>query len=120
MPRRAQGRASVRNSCSMVTASVITSWTARLEGRLFRWEKSRQAKSVWRPSSREMSSLEKVRPGIRPRFLSQKIEAKEPLKKIPSTAAKATRRWAKVEDLSWIHFMAQSAFLRMQGTIRRV
>ena len=45
------------------------------------------------------------------------MEANEPLKKIPSTAAKATRRWAKVESLSWIHLMAQSAFLRMQGTI---
>ena len=52
-----------------------------------------------------------------PRFLSQKIEAKEPLKKMPSTAAKATRRCAKVEDWSAIHFSAQSAFLRMQGTI---
>ena len=44
------------------------------------------------------------------------MEAKEPLKKIPSTAAKATRREANVEFLSWIHLMAQSAFLRMQGT----
>jgi len=47
-----------------------------------------------------MSSLENVRPAIRPRFFSQKIEAKEPLKKIPSTAANATRRWANVELLS--------------------
>lgn len=47
-------------------------------------------------SSREISSLEKQRPGIKPRFLSQKIEQKEPEKKIPSTAAKATRRSAKV------------------------
>lgn len=54
---------------------------------------------------------------MRPRFLSQNIDAKEPLKKIPSTAAKATSRCAKVEDLSSIHLMAQSAFLRMHGTI---
>jgi hypothetical protein len=47
-----------------------------------------------------MSSFENVRPAMRPRFLSQKIDAKEPLKKIPSTAAKATRRCAKVESLS--------------------
>ena len=47
------------------------------------------------------------------------MEAKEPEKKMPSTAAKATRRWAKVEDLSWIHLIAQSAFLRMQGTVER-
>jgi len=39
-------------------------------------EYSRQAKSQWRPSSREMSSLEKVRPGIRPRFFSQKMAQK--------------------------------------------
>src|SRR5271156_4084602 len=78
---------------------------------------SRQAKSVCMPSSREISSLEKVRPGMRPRFLSQKMEAKEPEKKIPSTAAKATRRWAKVERLSEIQRRAQSAFLRMQGMV---
>lgn len=39
-----------------------------------------------------MSSLEKVSPGINPLFFSQKIDAKEPEKKIPSTAAKATTR----------------------------
>lgn len=37
-----------------------------------------------------MSSLEKVSPGIRPLFFSQKIAANEPEKKMPSTAAKAT------------------------------
>ena len=41
-----------------------------------------------------MSSLEKVNPGINPRFLSQKIDAKDPEKKIPSTAAKAIIRSA--------------------------
>jgi hypothetical protein len=56
--------------------------------------KSRQAKSQWRPSSREISSFENVRPGMRPRFLSQKIAQKLPLKKMPSTAANATRRSA--------------------------
>lgn len=39
-----------------------------------------------------MSSLENVRPGIKPLFFNQKIAAKEPEKKIPSTAAKATTR----------------------------
>ena len=42
-----------------------------------------------------MSSLEKVRPGMRPRFLSQKMAAKEPEKKMPSTAAKAMMRLAE-------------------------
>jgi len=51
-----------------------------------------------------------------PLFLSQKMAAKEPLKKMPSTAAKATRRDAKVEFLSDIQRRAQSAFLRMHGT----
>ena len=37
--------------------------------------KSKQAKSVCKPSSREINSFEKVRPGMRPRFLSQKIDA---------------------------------------------
>ena len=45
-------------------------------------------------SSLEMSSLLKVRPGIRPRFFSQKMAAKEPEKKMPSTEAKATTRSA--------------------------
>lgn len=43
-------------------------------------------------SSLLMSSLEKVSPGIKPLFFSQKIDAKEPEKKIPSTAANATTR----------------------------
>ncbi|CAG8822152.1 24187_t:CDS:2, partial [Gigaspora rosea] len=50
------------------------------------------------PSSREISSLEKVNPGIIPRFLSQKIDAKAPEKKIPSTAANAIKRSAN-DDL---------------------
>lgn len=45
-----------------------------------------------------MSSLEKVSPGINPLFFSQKIDAKEPEKKIPSTAAKATTRSPVRED----------------------
>ncbi|KAF3610584.1 hypothetical protein DY000_02047407 [Brassica cretica] len=48
------------------------------------------------PSSREINSLEKVKPGMSPRFLSQKIEQKLPEKKIPSEQAKATLLSAKV------------------------
>ena len=62
-------------------------------------EYSRQAKSQWRPSSREMSSLEKVRPCMRPRFLSQKMLQKEPLKKMPSTQPHATSRVANEVSL---------------------
>lgn len=90
------------------------------------------------PSSLEISSLENVSPGIKPRFLSQKIEAKDPVssfdermtdatsnlvrmenvpeKKIPSTAAKAISRSPKIERSSEIHLRAQSAFFLMQGT----
>ena len=64
-----------------------------------------------------MSSLENVKPGMRPRFLSQKIDAKDPEKKIPSTAANATSRSAKVEFLSAIHFNAHSALALIQGTM---
>jgi len=48
-----------------------------------------------------------------PRFFKQKIEQNEPLKKIPSTAAKAIRRSAKLGES--IHFRAQSAFFVMAG-----
>ena len=56
----------------------------------------RQAKSQCIPSSREMNSLDVLSPGIKPRFFNQKMEQKDPLKKIPSTAAKAINLSAKV------------------------
>ena len=56
----------------------------------------RHAKSVWSPSSLEMSSLENVSPGMRPRFFSQKMAANDPEKKMPSTHAYAITRSAKV------------------------
>ena len=55
---------------------------------------------------------------MRPRFLSQKIEANEPEKKMPSTAANATRRSPKTDLSSEIQRRAHSAFLAMQGTVR--
>ena len=58
-------------------------------------EYSVHAKSQCRPSSLEINSFEKVKPGISPRFLSQKSAQKEPEKKMPSTHAKATSRCAK-------------------------
>ena len=64
-------------------------------GRRLRWLKSKHVKSVCMLSSRLISSLENIKPGMRPRFLRQKIEAKDPEKKIPSTAVKATRRSLK-------------------------
>lgn len=80
--------------------------------------KSDESKSVTGQADYERTGqhTEKVNPGMRPRFLSQKMEAKDPEKKIPSTAAKATRRSPKTEASSEIHLSAQSAFFLMQGT----
>jgi hypothetical protein len=50
-------------------------------------------------------------------FLSQKIEAKEPEKKIPSTAAKATNLSPKEAFSLLVHDIAQSAFFWMQGSV---
>ena len=63
-----------------------------------------------------MSSFENERPGMSPRFLSQKIAQKDPLKKIPSTHANATRRWANGASLE-SHSSAHSAFLLTEGTV---
>jgi len=52
-----------------------------------------------------------------PRFLIQNIEANEPEKKIPSTAAKATNLSAKVDFLSEIQRSAQSALRFIQGIV---
>lgn len=95
---------------SIITASLIISsmhWTAGLWCRC--WY-NRHAKSRCSPSSREINSLLCVKPGIKPRFLSQKIAAKLPEKKIPSTAANAISRSANVAVLLAIQRNAQSAF----------
>lgn len=118
MPIKAQGKASLKNSCSISTASVMICKTRCLDGWLRRRENNKQAKSVCKPSSREISSLLKVKPGMRPRFLSQKIDANDPEKKIPSTAAKAIKRSAK-ESLLEINLKAHAAFLVIQGTDRK-
>lgn len=47
------------------------------------------------------------------------MERDVPEKKIPSTAAKATRRSANVDWSSEIHLSAQSAFILMQGTVQK-
>ena len=76
---------------------------------------NKQAKSQCNPSSREINSFEKERPGIKPRFFNQKIEQKDPEKKIPSTAAKEIKRSTKLSDS--IHFKAQSAFFFTQSIV---
>ena len=63
-----------------------------------------------------MSSFEKVRPGIKPLFLSQKMEQKLPEKKMPSTAAKATILSPKLVFES-IQRSAHSALFFTQGMV---
>ena len=70
---------------------------------------------MWRPSSREISSFEKVSPGINPRFLSQNIDANDPEKKIPSTDANAMILSAYEALL--IQFKAHCAFFFTAGTV---
>lgn len=74
------------------------------------------AGTVHTPLSGELT--EKVNPGISPRFLSQKIDANDPEKKMPSTAAKAMSRSPNTAFGSEIQRNAQSAFFLMQGTAR--
>ena len=62
-----------------------------------------------------MNSFEVQRPGIKPRFFNQKIEQNDPEKKIPSTAAKAIRRSAKLPF--FIQRSAHCAFLVTHGTV---
>jgi hypothetical protein len=64
-----------------------------------------------------MSSLEKQSPGISPRFFSQKMAQKEPEKKMPSTAANATMRSAKVALFLSVHRSAHSAFCITAGMV---
>uniref|UniRef100_V9IGJ1 Uncharacterized protein n=1 Tax=Apis cerana TaxID=7461 RepID=V9IGJ1_APICE len=107
MPIISTGNASVKNSCSILTASLIIDVTRSQDGFCTMCLNIKHAKSQCNPSSLEISSLLNVSPGIRPLFFNQKIAAKLPLKKIPSTAAKATTRSGKVA-LSWfIQFNAQ-------------
>lgn len=114
IPRSPTSKEEAMNSFSISTAWDIIINTTLLGGLFCRWLKIRHAKSVWRPSSRKISSFENVSPGIMPRFFSQKIEAKLPEKNIPSTAAKATSQWEN-GNLSWIHSKAQSALRVMAG-----
>ena len=73
------------------------------------------AKSQCIPSSRDMSSLDVASPGISPRFFNQKIAQNDPEKKIPSTAAKATSRSAKLAYFALVHRSAHSAFFLTTG-----
>ena len=66
-----------QGSTPLSTACTAHTWCTRFSLSLpRRWLYSMHAKSVCSPSSREMSTLLKLRPGMRPRFLSQKMAQK--------------------------------------------
>merc|ERR1719242_191982 len=115
LPMSLTGKASVRNSISISTASETISTILDSDGLFFRWWNMRQAKSVCRPSSREINSFENVNPGINPLFLSQKIAANDPEKKMPSTDANAII--LSEYDALLIQFNAQLAFFITAGTV---
>ena len=60
-------------SCSIATASQITSLTTLGGGLCTNFLKSKQAKSQCNPSSRLISSLENVSPGISPLVMKQTL-----------------------------------------------
>ena len=78
---------------------------------------NKQAKSQCNPSSRDISSFENVKPGIKPRFFNQNIAQNEPEKKIPSTAAKATSLCANEPFFLESHLRAHSPFFLTDGTV---
>ena len=91
------------NSISIATALLMISTIRDSGSRLISFEYKRHAKSQWSPSSWLISSLLKHRPGIKPRFFSQKIAQKEPEKKTPSTAANAIMSSAKLAEVASHH-----------------
>ena len=74
----------------------------------------------WIPSSRLMSSLLKLSPGMSPRFLSQHMAQKEPEKKMPLTAANAIIHSAKLALVGLHHLKAQLALRWAHGTVSMV
>ena len=99
----------------MATASRKISYTLALLGLFLSKECIMHPKSVCIPSSREMSSFAKDTPGSKPRFLSQKMAQKDPLKNRPSTATNATTRVPNELRLSLHHLSAQSALRLIAG-----
>ncbi|ABT15937.1 hypothetical protein FR483_n652R [Paramecium bursaria Chlorella virus FR483] len=116
MPIIRQGIASQMNSFSLATASSTIAFTCARDS-LFSSFEYRSSPNCWcRPSSRLMNSLDRPRPGITPRFLSQKIAQKDPENSRPSTHTHATRRSAN--DLSCDkNFCAHAAFFPTAGIV---
>ena len=111
IPINSTGNALDTKTFSMSTAFPMISWM-RCWGSLFiKWSLySKHAKSQCKPSSRLMSSLEKHKPGIKPRFFNQNTAQNDPEKKMPSHAAKATTLSANDAFSALVHRRHQSAF----------
>ena len=77
----------------------------------------RQANDICDPSSREIITFACTRPGIKPRCLSQKMEANEEEKKTPSTIANPIKRVLKSLSRDSIHRRHQSALALISGLV---
>ena len=117
IPISLTGRASTTNSISTATVLLMISTIQDSGSRLTSFEYRRHAKSQWSPSSWLISSLLKHKPGIKPHFFSQKIAQKEPKKKMPSMAANAIMRLAKLAEVVLHHLIAHCAFHWTHGTV---
>ena len=117
IPISSTRRATTRNSISILTVLLILmiSMIRDSGSRLTSFEYSRHAKSQCSPSSRQISSLLKLSPGIRPHFLSQKMAKKDPEKKLPLTAVNAIVRLAKLAVVVLHQLRAYCAFHWTQG-----
>ena len=113
---RLHGSASVMNSFSIETASLIISSIVSPDGLFFNILNNSTANSWCIPSSRLISSLLKHKPGSNPLFFNQKMAQKLPEKNIPSTHAKANNLSANGRFLS-NHFIAHFAFFSIHGIV---
>ncbi len=102
---------------SRLTALLMISTIRNSGSWLTSFEYSRHAKSQCSPSSQLISSLLKLSPGIRPRFLSQKMAQKDPEKEMPSTVENAMVRLTKLALVVSHLLRAHCAFRWMQGTV---
>ncbi|AGE49027.1 hypothetical protein ATCVBr0604L_043R [Acanthocystis turfacea Chlorella virus Br0604L] len=116
MPIIRQGMASHMKSFSLATASSTMLLTTSRDSFFSSFEYRSSPNCWWRPSSRLMNSLERPRPGMSPRFRSQKMAQNDPENRRPSTHTHATSRSAK-ERSREKYFEAHAAFLPTAGIV---
>ncbi|AGE57516.1 hypothetical protein ATCVNTS1_048R [Acanthocystis turfacea Chlorella virus NTS-1] len=116
MPIMRQGMASQMKSFSLATASSTMLFTTSRDSLFSSFEYKSSPNCWWRPSSRLMNSLDNPRPGMSPRFRSQKMAQNDPENRRPSTHTQATRRSAK-ERSREKYFEAHAAFFPTAGIV---